>query len=250
MIIIAIGGDEVGPLVNGLLKPVKAEAIHKEIIARSGKEHPKVLFIPTAKNDAEDYIAGFQHYYLGLGAKKVDVLRLVNDAPSIEEIEVKIYSTDIIYVGGGNTFKMMSVWKRTGAAEVLKQAYERGTVMAGHSAGAICWFTDGDSDSFEKGKPFKVTGLGIIDGVLCPHYDTEPVRQEALKKIMKRTPRLVALALDECAAIEMVDDSYRILSTNLGKARRAYWKQGEYIIEELTPTQGLLSLGELLKKPV
>ena len=246
--IIAIGGEEIGPLLkNGRVKPIVCDKIHREILAITGKKNPKVLFIPTAHHDSEEFIAGFEQYYKGLGAGKVTALRLIREKPSGAEIKAKILSADAIYINGGNTFRMMRIWRRYGVDKLLKQAYRQGIVMSGHSAGAICWFTYGCSDSFYKKQPFRVAALGIIDTLLCPHYDTEPVRQPALKKMLKRTPRLAAIALDEYAAIEIIDDKYRILpAKSEAKARRAFWKDGEYMTEEIVANEEFEELKPLL----
>jgi len=248
--IIAIGGDEIGELQkDGTVKPVATESVHQEIIARTGKVNPRALYIPTAKDDSESYIAAFQRYYKKLGCGEVDVLRLIREKPTKKEIESKILTADIIYVNGGNTFRMMEIWKEHGIDNLLRKAYKKGAVMAGHSAGAICWFDYGDSDSFGKNKAYRVTALGIKNAVLCPHYDTQPFRGTGLKTIMKRTPDHVALALDECAAIEILDDKYKILAANPeAKARRCYWDKGEYIVEDIVPEE-FGNLSSLLAKP-
>lgn len=249
--IIAIGGAEVGvPLAGGNLETVAVKSFHKEILAHTGKKHPKVLYIPTAKDDSEEYIAGFKKYYATLGCGDVDVLRLIREKPSKQEIEAKILSADAIYVNGGNTYRMMRIWGRYGVDAALKKAYEQGIVMAGHSAGAICWFTKGNSDSFSKDRPLKVTALGIVDAFLCPHYDTEPVRQPALKKMLKQTPKHVAITLDEYAAIEIVDDKYRVLApAKNAKVHRTFWQNGTYVVEEVQSTSAYRELSQLITKP-
>lgn len=229
---------------------VSTKKVHREILKRTGKKHPKVLYIPTAKEDSEDYIGFFRDYYGKLGCRKVDVLRLLKNPPPKKEIASKIAAADAIYVNGGNTHRMFQTWKRLGVDAMLKRAHRNGTVMAGHSAGTVYWFSYVCSDSFYKERPFRLTGLGVIDAVVCPHYDGEPVRQPVLKKIMKRTPRLVAIALDDAAAIEIVDDTYRILaSTPTAKARRMYWRKEEYVVEEIPQSKSFRSLPELLSKP-
>jgi len=235
------------------LMPVEMRPVHQEIIRLTEKQHPNVLYIPTAADDSEDHIKTFQKYYTKLGCK-VNVLRLSSERPSQAEIRTKILSADAIYITGGKTFRMMRKWERYGVDVLLKQAYARGTVMAGHSAGAICWFNYGCSDSFSDSrfvsmrKPFRVTALGIINALLCPHYDSEPVRQPALKRIMKRTPGMVALALDEYAAIEIVDGKYRIIAAKpTAQARRTYWSKDRYIIEAIKPDVQFGSLASLLK---
>lgn len=246
--IIAIGGE--GPVKDGVIKTkVVAEYAHQEIIARTGKKHPKVLYIPTAKNDDESFIASFCDYYTRLGCGQVEVLRLLNERPSTADIKAKIFGADAIYVNGGNTHRALRTWERYGIDSLLKQAHQQGIVLSGHSAGASCWFAYICSDSFYKSKPFRLTGLGMINALVCPHYDTEPVRQAALKKIMKRTPQLVAITLDEYAAIEVVDNTYRIMAGDTGAtACRAFWRSGEYILEEISITSEFRDLTVLLDK--
>lgn len=229
---------------------ISTKSTHREILRRTGKEHPKVLYIPTARIDSEEYISFFRDYYMDLDCSKVDVLRLIKNPPPRKEIARKISSADAIYVNGGNTFRLLRVWGRLGVDKMLLRAYRQGTVMAGHSAGTVCWFAYGCSDSFYKKQPFKLTGIGIFKAVMCPHYDSETVRQPALKKIMKRTPGLVAITLDDAAAIEIISDEYRILKADpSAEARRAFWKNGRYVMEEIPATESFKSLKTLFSKP-
>lgn len=215
--------------------PKVMQSIHERILALSGKNHSNVLFISTAAIDSEDRIKDFTKYYSGLGAK-VDVLRLIKEHPDKAGVKSKIESADIIYVTGGSTFRMIKTWKKYGVDDLLKQAYRHDTVLAGHSAGAICWFSYGNCDSFSKEKIFRVTAMGIFNALLCPHYDSEPHRQPALKKMMKRTYGMFAIALDEYAGIEIIDDKYKIIVAKPdAKARRIYWRNGKYIVEEIEP---------------
>lgn len=232
--------------------PISAKNIHQEVLRRTGKEHPSVLYIPTAKEDREDYITFFRKYYLELGCSEVDVLRLRKNPPSKREISDKIFSADAIYVNGGNTLRMMRTWMRLGIDKMLKQAHRQGIVMAGHSAGTVCWFTYDFCwmPEFTK-RPFRLTGLGAVEAMGCVHYDSRPRQaHKDLKMMVKRTPRLVAIALDDDAVLEIVDDTYRILTTvPTAKARRMYWKKGEYIVEEIPATHDFKSLKALLTKP-
>lgn len=234
----------------GMRPTVSTKAIHQEIVARTGKKHPKVLYLPTAKNDREDYIDFFRQYYLDLGCSEVDALLLLKNPPSGKEISDKIFSADIIYVNGGNSHRMLATWKRLGVDKLLQQAHEQGIIMSGHSAGLVCWFSYACSNSFYTNKPFRLTGMGVYSAVVCPHYDSEPFRRPALKKIMKRTPGLVAIAFDDGTAIEIVDDTYRLLKIiDPAKARRTFWKEGKYIIEEIKSSEKFKSLRGLLEKP-
>jgi len=122
--IIAIGGNEIGELQSdGSLEPVLTDAVHREIVAQTGKKHPKVLYIPTAKDDSEGYIAAFQQYYESLGCSQIDVLRLIRERPLKSDIESRILAADAVYVNGGDTFRMMEIWKRDGIDPILKEAF-------------------------------------------------------------------------------------------------------------------------------
>lgn len=178
--IIALGGGEIGrPHENGGFYPVETTSIDKEIIKQTGKSNPKLLFIPTASKDSEEYFQVVKKHFSELGCK-VDVLYLIKDKFSKKQIEDKILSTDIIYVGGANTLKMMTLWRKIGVDNILKKAHKKGVVLSGLSAGSICWFNCGNSDSrkFTSGsnKLIKVTGLGLIDALHCPHNPEDSIK--------------------------------------------------------------------------
>lgn len=169
--IIAIGGGEVG--LN------ETYEIDKFIVEAAKKEKPNFLFIPTASKDAPAYVKIISKLYGELGCK-TDCLYLSNVEVDKEEVNQKIENADIIYVGGGNTQYMMKVWEEYGVDKALIRAYKSGKVLSGLSAGSICWFISGHSDSefiegVENPRPIWVKGLGIIPYLHCPHYD-EPDR--------------------------------------------------------------------------
>ena len=246
--IVAIGGGEIGR--PGY--PIETGEIDSEIVRLTGKTHPRLLFIPTASSDSESYFATVKrHFGDDLGCI-TDVLYLIKDKPAKQEIQSKIFNADVVYVGGGNTQKMIRVWKQTGTDVILKQAFKEGTVLSGLSAGAICWFRWGNSDSRKFHNPaanlIRVTGLNWINALYCPHFDVEKSRRPELIKMMMRTPG-VALAFDNCCAIEIIDDKYRILSSKpLAKAYQVFWRAGKYY-EDLIPQEKVFRpLEELLTK--
>ncbi|EIK85939.1 peptidase E [Gardnerella sp. DNF01144] len=169
--IIAIGGGEV--------YQNQTYDIDKFIVESSNKENPHFLFIPTASKDADAYIETISNLYESLGCK-TDTLYLSNAKVNKEEVNQKIENADIIYVGGGNTAYMMQVWRKYSVDKALIKAYKSGKILSGLSAGSICWFIAGHSDSefiedVENPKHKWVKGLGIIPYLHCPHYD-EPER--------------------------------------------------------------------------
>jgi dipeptidase E len=246
--IVTIGGGEIGS--PGC--PVETTKIDRELIRLTGKKSPVVLFIPTASSDSEGYYKTAQkHFGKRLGCK-MDVLWLIKEKLSRKTIEQKIMSADIVYVGGGNTQKMLRIWKQNGVDKILKKAWEQGIVLSGLSAGSICWFRGGTSDSRRFKNPnaslIKVTGLGFIPALHSPHYDIEKDRRPGLKKIMRKTPG-VAIAIDNCCAIEFIDDTYRVISSKpKAKAYKVYWKAGRYHEEIISKSTEFRSLSLLLGK--
>ncbi len=251
--IIALGGGEIGrPNKRGGFYPIETISIDKEIISQTNKKNPSLLFIPTASNDSESYSEVVKKHFSKLGCQ-VDVLYLIREELIKKQIENKVLSTDIIYVGGGNTLKMMNIWRKTGVDEILKKAYRKNIVLSGISAGSICWFKFGNSDSrkFIDGsdKLIKVTGLGLINALHCPHYDIEKHRRTDLKRMMKTIPKIVSIALENCCAIEVIDDKFRILKSKPdAKAYKIFWEKGKYFKEKITSKKEFEDMNKLLKK--
>ena len=166
MIIVALGGGTVD----------ENSAVDKFIVGLCGKERPRFLFLPTASGDGGHYINAVKRSYKRLGCA-TDALCLVRAEYSAEELESRVGAADIIYVGGGDPLRMMTVWERTGMLPLLRRAAERGAIMCGVSAGAMCWFASGYSDrdyydpTIDAPSYRLIHGLGFIPAVCCPHYD-------------------------------------------------------------------------------
>jgi dipeptidase E len=245
--IIAIGGGEIGR--PGY--PVETTLIDKEIIRISGIREPRLLFLPTAADDSESYVETVhKHFGENLGCV-VETLYLIKEKPGNKEIQNKVFNSNIVYIGGGNTLKMLRVWRIVGLDKILLDAYRKDIVLSGVSAGAICWFRYGSSDSRRFANPnaglIKIKGLNLFNVLCCPHYDVEADRKLHLKELMEKTP-VVALAIDNCCAIEIINDSYRIITSKDGpNAYKVYWRKGifyEEIIEKkeaFSPVAPLLS---------
>jgi dipeptidase E len=252
--IVTIGG---GSIRGGTYK------IDKEIVRLSGKKKPRVLFIPTASSDSEEYWEFFKKTYLKLGCM-CDALFLTRDRPKSKEIKRKILSADIVYVGGGNTLMMMRLWRRLGVDALLRRAYKNGTVMAGLSAGSICWYAAGHSDSMyyyaqeraKKGGSKKwqyifVGGLSFIQAVHCPHYDDASAgqkRETSFKKMFKKLPdKTVGLVVDNNCALVYEGSNHRVITSKRGaKAYRVY-KKGKRVVQEPIPEGKARPLKELLQ---
>lgn len=238
MRILAIGGGENGRPGT----PYEIKKFDEEIVKMSGKKNPNFLFIAFTQKSAEaaeGYYSVMCKNFTALGCK-CEHLR-EKDLLDMNIVIKKITDANIVYVGGGNTLRLMNILRKYHIDEMLHTAGEKGTILCGISAGAICWHNFGNSDSRKftsnSTKLIKVTGLGFIPALYCPHYDNESARQEDLKRMMKTT-KGVALAFESCTALKIVDNEYWVLKTkDEARAWKCYWSKGEYIKIEL-PTTG------------
>ena len=168
--IIAIGGGELRERTTFAIDEYIAN-LAKE---RAGERRANALFIPTASHDYMPYYNTFHKVYTGSFNIKTDVALTVFKEVDLEKMKAKFEKADMIYVGGGDTVFMLESWKKTGLLPLIKDAYERGVIIAGCSAGAICWFEDIYTDSLKTDDGVKYAmfkGLGWIKKVISPHYN-------------------------------------------------------------------------------
>ena len=162
--IIALGG---GNFANGEMRSVA-----EKIIEYSGRQNPKVLFLPTAGFDDMNGDEPIRGTFLSLGCT-FEPLLLTDASLTREQIEEAILSCDIVYAGGGNLQFLMDTWTRTGAADALRKAYDRGVVLSGFSSGAMCWFAGGYDDCGPEHSFVFLRCLGLLPHIYCPHFISE-----------------------------------------------------------------------------
>ncbi len=167
----------------------------------AGERRPCGLFIPTASHDCMPYYNTFHKVYTGRFGCKTDVLLLCNREPDPPKWREKFARADFVYVGGGDTIFMLEEWKKKGLSDELFAAYERGTLICGLSAGAICWFEEMYSDSVEVGSYAMADGLGWIEGKISPHYDERMLDFDEVV----RYNRIRAWGIENDAALEFAD---------------------------------------------
>ena len=242
--IVAIGGGEI--------KDLETATIDKRIVELTGKTRPKALFIPTASGDAPGYIETFAERYGDDFGCETHTLTLIQNPPTFEEMSTLVLDSDLIYVGGGNTYRMMKMWRRLGVDTLLAEAASRGIVLSGLSAGAICWFKYGHSDSraFSSSAEWnyiRVSGLGFINAIYCPHYHTEKREAAFAQMLAKRGG--IGIACDNNAAIEIVDEQYRVLtSAPNAKAYKLFKRGGQVVTVELPQNSEYTPLADLLRR--
>ena len=193
--IISIGGGGFGRSLGEL-------RIEKYIINQSKSKNPKICFIPTATGDDNGYINNFYRAFNSLACIPSDISFFKRTI----DLRKHILDQDIIFVGGGNTKSMLAVWRECGLDVILKEAYDEGVIMSGVSAGAICWFEQGITDSWSHDLAI-MDCLGFVNGTCCPHYDEEPNRRPFVSRALKNKSIDSCISIEGFNALHLVDDS-------------------------------------------
>ncbi len=202
--VVALGGGGFSMEPDNLL-------LDRYIVGLTGKERAKVCFLPTASGDAQQYVYRFHRHFKKLTKKQASHLSLT--PPSKPDIRAHLLAQDAIYVGGGNTMNMLQIWKDLGVDDILREAYESGVIMAGISAGSICWFDWGLTDSV-PGKLTPLACLGFIKGSNCIHYDGEIERRPAFQNEIASGRMPAGYAADDGVGLHFVDgELFKIVSS-------------------------------------
>jgi dipeptidase E len=147
------------------------------VLSLTVSKRPRVCFLPTASGDADHYVVRFyRRFSPGCEASHVSLFRRDQGTGGVEDdLATHLLAQDLIYVGGGNVVSMLGAWRAHGLDSVLRQAWRKGVVLCGPSAGSLCWFAE--SLSAFHGAPRRVRGLGLLPYSNCVHYDAEPARR-------------------------------------------------------------------------
>lgn len=167
----------------------------------SNKEEPRICFIPTASGDSEEYIERFYQHFI---PKPAHLSHLSLFKPSTSDLETLILQQDIIYVGGGNTKNLIALWKEWHLDSILHQAWKQGIILCGVSAGSICWFEEGVTDSI-PGERTTLKCLGFLAGSNCPHYDWEAYRN-GYHRLLSQDKITKGYAADDGVALHFIGD--------------------------------------------
>ncbi len=213
--IVAMGG-------GGFSMEPENPRLDRYILSLVDNPRPKICFFPTASGDAQGYIDRFYEFF---NKETCEPSHFSVFKPSTLEIETFLLSQDIIYVGGGNTVNMLVLWKEWGIDKVLHKAWEKGIVLAGLSAGSICWFEQGVTDSYGD-ELYPMDALGLLKGSHSPHYDGEVNRRPSYQHLIQTEKLLPGYAVDDGAALHFRGtDLYKIVTSR--PAAKAYYVQLE-----------------------
>jgi len=198
--IVAMGGggsdeDEAARLITFLL-------------GLTGKERPRVGFVPTASAENPELLVSLYAAFSG----RADCSHIPFFPWPPEDLRERALSQDVLFVGGGNTANMLAVWRVHGFDAILREAWEQGTVLSGGSAGMICWFEAGVTDSFGPQLEGMRDGLGFLPGSACPHYDGEERRRPVYQELVADgfPP---GIAADDAVALHYVGTELREVVT-------------------------------------
>lgn len=207
--IVALGG-------GGFSEEPDNLQLDEYVLALSGKSKPRICFLPTASGDAEPYIRKFHWIFKKLtrgGQSHLTLVNLANKDP-VEHLAKQ----DVIYVGGGDTLKMLAVWQETGVDRLLREAHARGAVLAGISAGAHCWFESGLSDAI-PGTLTPFAGLGLVPGSMSVHYGSEAMRRPTYQRMITSGELPAGYGVDDGAALHFENGQLRAIVSSRPDAR-------------------------------
>jgi dipeptidase E len=206
--IIAMGG-------GGFSMEPDNPALDRYILQQTGKSQPAICFLPTASGDADSYVVKFYAAFTELDCRPTHLSLF---RPPSADLESFVLEQDVIYVGGGNTRSMLVLWREWGLEEILRQAWSEGVILAGISAGAICWFEQGVTDSV-PGSLGPLSCLGLLPGSCCPHYDGEPERRPAYHRLLIEDQILPGFGVDDGVALHFVDRELHLVVSSRPDAR-------------------------------
>lgn len=204
------------------------------ILSLSERQPAKVCFIPTASADSAAYLVQF---YRAFSGRALPTDLTLFDPPSVPrqprrtaDLGAFVEAQDIFYVGGGNTANLLAMWRIHGLDDLLRVAWMRGAIMCGISAGMLCWFRGGVTDSFGDLQPLS-DGLGLIDATACPHYDGEPERRPTYQRLIQGGMQ-AGYAADDAAALHFRGtDLVEVVASHSGAAAYRVALEGDRVVE-------------------
>ena len=207
--IIAIGG-------GGFYRDSENLGLERYIVQQTGTADPRVAFVPTASAEPDNYLVSFYTVFLRLGCRPSHLSFFKRTA----DLRACLLNQDVIFVGGGNTKSMLAVWREWGVPEILREAWESGIVLTGVSAGAICWFEQGVTDSW-AGELRSLDCLGFLPGSCCPHYDGEADRRPSYHRLLAGGEISSGVAIEDWTGVHYREtEVHRVVASKAGA--RAY----------------------------
>ncbi|TDG02030.1 peptidase E [Paraburkholderia guartelaensis] len=232
--ILAIGG-------GGFMMEDTPSPIDRYIIDATGRTRPRICYLATPSGDLPAHIDKFHAAYGGLGCETSHLAffrQPDSRAIPVADFHQKLLEQDAIYVGGGNTKSALAVWREWGLDAILREVWESGVLLAGMSAGAMCWFEAGLSDSFWGSTYRPLDCLGLLPGGCAVHYSSDPKRRETLHAAQQARMVPPSIAIDDFAAALYLGTSLdRVLSWQTGSTAYQVYREGSKVIETALPAE-------------
>jgi dipeptidase E len=213
-------------------------ALDRYALEQTHTQRPKVCFVPTASGDSETYTQKFYEAYRTLECVPTHLSLF---KPPTTDFDSFVKEQDMIYVGGGNTRNLLVLWRDWGLDTIFRSALEQGIVMAGLSAGSLCWFEQGVTDSMKTPDSTRLASipcLGFLKGSNCPHYDGEEYRRGEYHRLLLEGQVVDGWAADDGVALHYVDGELESIVSSRPNAfaYRVENKEGTIVEERVTPT--------------
>ena len=209
--IFAMGG-------GGFTSEPQNPALDDYILSLARSREARILFLPTASGDPNAQIAAFRATF-GDRACRPHHLSLFRLEHEPEDLRALILSQDVVYVGGGSMRNLLAIWREHGLDRLLREAWETGVVLAGLSAGAMCWFEHGITCS--TGRPAPARGLGFLPGSFSVHYDGDPTRRPVFLDAIARGTMPAGYGADDGVG-QLFEDRTLVRIVSSRPAARAY----------------------------
>jgi peptidase E len=207
-------------------------AMMKYFLQMTGKAKPRVCYMDTAMGDRKAAMEKWVENTKKAHDCDPHIQRMFISSGDLNSFEDELLAADAIFVGGGNTLNMIAIWKAQGVDKILRKAWEKGTVLGGGSAGSICWFEQGSTDS----RPLQLTPmdcLGFLKGSNVPHYDGEKQRRPSYHEWVKNGEIKEGIAADNAVGLHFVnDDLYKVVTSKATAAAYRVMRTADGVVEE------------------
>jgi dipeptidase E len=200
--------------MGGLGDEGETGVLIRHVLDLTGKERPRVCLVPTATAEKPEFIVRF-YEELNRFAECSHISFFPWPPDGLREL---VLEQDTLFVSGGNTANMLAIWRAHGFDQIIREAWEQGVVLAGSSAGMICWFEAGVTDSFGPQLDGMRDGLGFLPGSACPHYDGEERRRPVYQELVANGFP-AGIAADDAVALHYVGTELREVLTTRANSR-------------------------------
>jgi peptidase E len=230
---------------GGFLMERRPSRLDAYFIETAGVRRPRICFVSTGGGDPEESLAKYYRAFSRFDCRLSHLAFFRKHRPGairFNEIEQGILAQDAIYVGGGNTRSMLAVWREWGLDKILRKAWDAGILLGGISAGAICWFEFGATDSVLASRSTALPCLGFLPGSCSPHFDGESNRRKDFRRLILEGKLPVGIGIDDGAAVFYEDRKIKeVVSAKGGATAYRATKSRASVMFEALPTRHLAS---------